>query len=147
MIGALLAICLADPHGCVVVDPTRMSFSAYRAGRLVRTGKAVSGRPRCVEDTRKSCRTPRGLHTVSAVFGRGKRSRIYPLDCTDHRRCGARMYYYMRFGPNGEGLHGSDQMGANANVSHGCVRLHTADARWLRLNLVRPGVKVLIRPY
>jgi lipoprotein-anchoring transpeptidase ErfK/SrfK len=54
----------------------------------------------------------------------------------------------------GQGLHGSYEV-VRANVSHGCVRLHVDDARWLRYNFVDGpnmsngyrGTKVIIRPY
>lgn len=143
----LLATCLSATMGCVVVDADHMSYAAYRGTQLVRSGKAVSGSRRCSDAPSRDCRTPSGLHTVSMTYGYSKRSDRYPVTCRNFRVCGARMYYYMRFGRDGEGLHGSDDINVTRNASHGCVRLHKEDARWLNRNLVRRGTRVLVLPY
>ena len=55
------------------------------------------------------------------------------------------MPYCMYF-HGGQALHGSYEV-VNGNISHGCVRLHVNDARWLRFNFAEPGTKVIIKPY
>ncbi len=45
-----------------------------------------------------------------------------------------------------QALHGSYEL-ANANISHGCVRMHVSDARWLRYNFAQVGTLVIIKSY
>ena len=55
------------------------------------------------------------------------------------------MPYCMYFHGN-QALHGSHET-ADANISHGCVRLHVGDAEWIRFNFANVGTKVIIKPY
>jgi lipoprotein-anchoring transpeptidase ErfK/SrfK len=47
-----------------------------------------------------------------------------------------------------QALHGvPDSEVADANLSHGCVRMHVADAEWLRYNFVNIGTPVIVKSY
>ena len=140
---ALSLIC-TDKH--LIVDLNKMVWTAYACGQVVRTGEAIGGRAYCPENRKKSCKTPDGTFTVYAKHGYGYRSGKYPVDCQNRRICGARMYYFMPFHRAGIGLHGSDMM-VGRNESHGCVRLHKQDAKWLNQNFVEVGTKIIILPY
>lgn len=133
----------------VVVDLNQHKWFAYENAQLVRSGKAIGGRKRCI-DQPKSCKTPIGTFYVSRKYGYNKRSIKYPLGCCVGRHCKprcARMYYAMVFGPDGEALHGSDEINVDFNASHGCVRLHKEDAMWLNKEFVEVGTKVIVLPY
>ena len=61
---------------------------------------------------------------------------------------------YCMFFNGGQALHGSSDIQFD-NISHGCIRLHVDDAKWLRYQFVEaPGVannyrgtKVVIKSY
>ena len=61
---------------------------------------------------------------------------------------------YCMFFNGGQALHGSNQV-VRANASHGCVRVHVSDAKWLRYHFVEGpsaanfyhGTKIIIKPY
>jgi len=53
---------------------------------------------------------------------------------------------YCMFFNGKQGLHGSNQV-VRGNVSHGCVRLHVGDAKWIRFNFATIGTKVIVKPY
>lgn len=86
------------------------------------------------------------LHVLEC--GAGCRSRKFPVG-----RGGAPMPYCIYF-HNDQALHGSHQV-VRKNVSHGCVRLHIKDAKWLRFNFAEEptsskgplGTIVIIKPY
>lgn len=130
----------------IVVDLNKLKFYAYDNNNvLVREGKAVGGRKKCI-DQNKSCKTPQGVFTILKKYGYNKRSIKYPLGCKG-KTC-ARMYYFSKFHPEGIGLHGSDEINVNFNASHGCVRLHKENARWLNLNFIKVNqTKVIVLPY
>lgn len=124
----------------VIVDPRVHAWGAYSAdGTLIRSGMASAGSNYC-RDIRRPCRTRTGSFRIHSLGSRGCKSTRYPLP-----RGGAPMPYCMYFNGN-QGLHGSHEV-ANANISHGCVRMHVQDAEWLRFNFVNMGTKVIVRPY
>jgi L,D-transpeptidase catalytic domain len=131
-----------SPQGekVIIIDPRIHAFGAYTAsGELVRTGMVTAGNYYC-RDIRRGCKTKAGTFRIYSLGGPGCRSSKYPLP-----RGGAPMPYCMFF--NGaQGLHGSYEV-VYGNVSHGCVRMHVPDARWLRYNFVNHGTKVIVRPY
>ncbi len=124
----------------IIVDPRAHNFGAYDAsGTLLRSGVATAGSDWC-RDLHRRC------HTRSGTF------RIYTLgspSCISHKfplpRGGAPMPYCMFFN-GGQGLHGSYEVVAG-NISHGCVRLHVDDARWIRYNFATIGTKVIVKSY
>ncbi len=124
----------------VIVDPRVHRWGAYDAsGNLIREGMASAGSGWC-RDLGRSCHTSVGTFRVHSLGGSGCVSSKFPLG-----RGGAPMPYCMYFNRN-QALHGSYEV-ADANISHGCVRLHVDDAEWLRFNFVRMGTKVIIKPY
>lgn len=139
-----------DPPGekVIIVNPNVHAWAAYDAnGSFVRGGVATSGSNYC-PDIHRRCHTKSGSFRIYSLGGPGCKSSKYPIP-----RGGAPMPYCMFFNGS-QGLHGSYEV-ADANLSHGCVRLHVEDARWLRYDFVDGpnssnnyrGTKVIVRPY
>lgn len=132
----------------IIIDPNIHQFGAYTAnGDLVRSGTVTAGGNWC-RDIHRPCRTKAGSFRIFSLGSSSCRSHKYPLP-----RGGAPMPYCMFF--NGrQGLHGSNEV-VRGNISHGCVRMHVGDAKWLRFNFVEGpgshngyrGTKVIVRPY
>lgn len=124
----------------IVVNPRKHAFGAYDAkGNLVRTGLATAGGSWC-RDIHKPCRTTMGIFRIKSLGDSDCISSKFPVG-----EGGAPMPYCMFFN-GGQGIHGSYQV-VDANVSHGCVRVHVEDAEWLRYNFANVGTKVVIMPY
>lgn len=132
----------------IIVDPNIHAFGAYTAsGQLVRTGMVTAGNSYC-RDIHRGCRTRSGTFHIYSLGGPGCKSHKYPLP-----HGGAPMPYCMFFNGS-QGLHGSYEV-VYGNISHGCVRMHVDDARWLRYSFVEGpnssngyrGTKVIVRPY
>ncbi len=131
-----------DGYGenAIVVYPHVHAWGAYDAeGNLVRAGEATAGSSWC-RDTHRPCRTKVGSFRIETLGSHGCKSSIYPLP-----RGGAPMPYCMFFNHN-QALHGSYEV-VDGNASHGCVRLHVEDAKWIRYNFATIGTKVVIKPY
>ena len=132
----------------IIIDPRIHAFGAYDAnGNLLRSGMATAGNSWC-RDIHRPCRTRSGSFRIYTLGGPGCKSHRYPLP-----HGGAPMPYCMFFNGN-QGLHGSYEV-VYGNISHGCVRLHVDDARWLRFDFVEGpngsngyrGTRVIVRPY
>jgi hypothetical protein len=142
--GAPLPEKLSTLEKVVLVDPNHHFWGAYsNQGRLVRWGIATTGAKQC-RDQEGSCQTSYGTF------------RIYSLgseSCVSRKYDGAAMPYCMFFN-GGEALHGSSDI-QFSNASHGCVRVHISDAKWLRYHFVEgpnlknnyKGTKIIILPY
>jgi len=131
-----------DPPGekLVLVDPVEHAWGAYDAsGRLIRSGVASTGKDWC-DDMGEECHTSVGSFRVRSLGSASCTSPSFPIP-----NGGAPMPYCMYFTPY-QALHGSYEVG-RANLSHGCVRMRVADARWLRYNFVEIGTLVVIKPY
>jgi hypothetical protein len=125
----------------ILIDPNVHAWGAYQNGNLVKAGLAVAGADYC-PDIGRRCHTGVGSFRVQSLGAPGCKSTIYPRP-----RGGAPMPYCMFFNKN-QAMHGEYEGGlAEANLSHGCVRMHTPDAEWLRYNFVNVGTKVVVRPY
>lgn len=122
-----------------IFDPRRHRWYAYSNGRLIASGVAAGGAGYC-RDIKRSCRTPVGHFRISRKGGANCRSGTYPKP-----RGGARMDYCMFFSKY-YAIHGSNSVPA-ANVSHGCIRVKPAAARWLHRNFLSIGTKVIVRSY
>jgi len=132
----------------IIVDPSIHKWAAYNEdGKLVKTGVATAGSNYC-RDLGKPCRTKVGKFRIQSLGDAGCKSRTFPLG-----RGGAPMPYCMYF-HGGQALHGSNEV-VYGNISHGCVRLHVKDARWIRFNFAEEpnsnneglGTIVIIKPY
>lgn len=124
----------------VMVDPTVHAWGAYdSSGDLIKAGIATAGSDWC-PDIGRACHTKPGSFRVASLGTPECKSSLYPRP-----HGGAPMPYCMFFNGN-QGLHGSYQT-AEANLSHGCVRLKVADAEWLRYNFVTVGTRVVVKPY
>ncbi len=124
----------------IVVNPRTHVWAAYAEnGKLVRAGLATAGAKWC-PDIGRSCRTKTGVFRIQSLGSSDCVSRIYPVG-----EGGAPMPYCMFFN-GGQGIHGSNHL-AEANISHGCVRISVRDAEWLRYNFARVGTKVIVKSY
>lgn len=134
----------------IIVDPNIHQWGAYAPdGSLMRTGLATAGSDWC-RDIHRRCHTKAGSFRIHSLGSRGCISHKFPLP-----RGGAPMPYCMYFN-GGQALHGSPSGEVvYGNISHGCVRLHVEDAKWLRFDFVDGpnssngyrGTKVIIKPY
>lgn len=134
----------------IVVNPRKHAWGAYNAdGELVAYGLASAGANYC-QDIKKPCRTKTGTYRIYAMGDQRCYSARFPLP-----NGGAPMPYCMYFNRN-QALHGSPAGSVvRDNISHGCVRMHVADAKWLRYHFVEgptednayEGTKVIILSY
>lgn len=124
----------------IIVNPNVHAWGAYDAsGNLIRGGIATSGSDWC-PDLHRRCHTKSGSFRIQSLGAASCKSHIFPIP-----HGGAPMPYCMFFN-GGQGLHGSYEV-ADANLSHGCVRLHVDDAEWIRFNFANVGTKVIVKPY
>jgi len=124
----------------IVVDPRVHAWGAYSAeGTLIRAGLATAGAKWC-DDIGRPCRTKTGVFRIQSLGDRDCISNKFPVDVG-----GAPMPYCMYFN-GGQALHGSNEV-REANVSHGCVRIHVQDAEWLRFDFASIGTKVIVMSY
>lgn len=125
----------------VVVSPRAHQWGAYDSqGRLVKSGVASAGADYC-PDMDSQCHTSVGTYRIRSLGGAGCTSPSFPVP-----RGGSPMPYCMYFTPY-QALHGYPHISSSRNASHGCVRMPTSDARWLRYNFVRLGTPVRIESY
>lgn len=125
----------------IVIDPHVHAWGAYSAqGKLIRAGLATAGAKWC-EDIGRPCRTKTGVFRIQSLGDSDCISNKFPVD----EGGGAPMPYCMYFN-GGQALHGSHEL-AEANLSHGCVRIHVQDAQWLRFEFANIGTKVIVKPY
>jgi len=124
----------------IIVDPNKHTWKAFSEnGKLVKSGLATAGNRWC-GDIGRPCKTKSGVFHVYSLGSSNCVSKKFPVGIG-----GAPMPYCMYFN-GGQGIHGSHEV-VPGNISHGCVRVHVSDARWLRYNFVRVGTKVVIKPY
>lgn len=131
---------MAHNEKVIIVDPRKHTWKAFSAdGKLLRSGMATAGSHWC-SDIGRPCRTRVGTFRIHTLGGANCKSSKFPVG-----RGGAPMPYCMFFN-GGQGLHGSHEV-VYGNISHGCVRLHVNDARWIRFNFATIGTKVIVKPY
>lgn len=132
----------------IYIDPANHFYGAYNGnGKLIRWGIATTGATSCRGEA-SSCRTHVGQFRLYSLGNENCTSSKYPFPTG-----GAPMPYCMFF-VNGEAIHGSDDV-TFANASHGCVRVHLSDAKWLRYHFAEGpskknnyhGTKVIIGHY
>jgi len=139
--GARLPQTIDTAEKTIVVDPRVHAWGAYEGGRQVYAGNASAGADWC-GDIHRPCHTHTGSFRIQSLGGPDCVSKIFPVGIG-----GAPMPYCMFFN-NGQALHGvpSSEVG-EGNFSHGCVRMHVADAEWIRYNFADIGTKVIVKPY
>lgn len=132
----------------IIVDPHEHVWGAYNAnGKLIRWGIATAGAQYC-RDVKGSCRTTKGYFRIYSLGGANCISHKYPFPDG-----GAPMPYCMYFN-GGQALHGSHSVEFD-NISHGCIRIHIDDAKWLRHHFVEgpntvnyfKGTRIIIGSY
>jgi hypothetical protein len=124
----------------IIVNPRVHAWAAYNdAGALVRGGQATAGSSWCA-DLGRPCQTRSGSFHIVSLGSSACKSSKFPRP-----NGGAPMPYCMFFN-HGQALHGSYEV-VDANVSHGCVRLHVQDAEWIRFNFASVGTKVVVLSY
>jgi len=132
----------------IVVNPAEHAWGAYSAnGKLMRWGIATAGADSC-KDMKGSCRTKTGVFRIYSLGSSNCVSSKFPLG-----QGGASMPYCMYFNGS-QALHGSYEV-EYGNSSHGCVRIHVDDAKWLRYHFVEApnaanqyrGTQVIIKSY
>ena len=128
--GAPLAEHISPPaEKLIVVHPNDHVWGAYSPkGKLIRWGIATAGSHSC-SDSDQSCKTKTGNFRIYSLGNESCVSKKYPLPSG-----GAAMPYCMFFSA-GQALHGSSEV-EFGNISHGCVRIHIDDAKWLRYHFV-----------
>jgi lipoprotein-anchoring transpeptidase ErfK/SrfK len=130
----------AQGEKVIIVDPKIHRWGAYSStGILLRAGLASAGSKWC-SDLGRPCRTKAGVFRINSLGNQDCVSSRYPIDVG-----GASMPYCMYFNGN-QALHGSNEL-AEANISHGCVRMSVQDAEWLRFDFARVGTKVVVKSY
>ena len=119
----------------IVVDTRARRVHVFAAGQLVKSFAAVVGAP--------ATPTPKGDFFVEETVAVASTAVGYPYALA----LSARSNVLQEFdgGPGQIALHGLDNVGGvlGTAVSHGCVRLDTADISWLAKN-IDPGVPVTI---
>jgi hypothetical protein len=125
----------------VLVSPQLHQWGAYDAqGNLIRSGVASTGADYC-PDMGSPCHTREGMFRIRSLGDADCKSPTFPLP-----KGGGPMPYCMYFN-SAQALHGYPHVDPTRNASHGCVRMRTEDARWLRYNFVQLGTLVEIAPY
>jgi lipoprotein-anchoring transpeptidase ErfK/SrfK len=123
-----------------VFDPQVHRWYAYENGELIRSGIASGGRGFC-SDSHHRCHTPVGVYSVLRKGGSDCKSTIYPMP-----HGGAPMPYCMFFSKF-YAIHGSNELSATSNISHGCIRIQPEAARWLNEEFLNVGSRVVVKPY
>ena len=112
----------------LAVNTTRRLVTVYLSGRIVRTFKAVVGKP--------STPTPTGQFFVEESIA----LRSYDVGAPFALALSARSSVLQEFdgGPGQIALHGLDNVGGTPGtaVSHGCIRLEDSAMRWLAARIV-----------
>lgn len=133
-----------DPTGksFFIFSPRKLAWGAYAAdGELMGYGRASGGSNWC-KDVGRPCRTPKGEFSIRSKGVYDCRSGKYPKP-----KGGAHMPYCMFFLPN-YAIHGAPPASVpNRNASHGCIRVTTNAARWLRDYFIHIGTKVKVTSY
>lgn len=123
-----------------IFNPKTQQWKAISSsGQVVRTGHGSAGRAYC-PDIHRGCRTPTGTFHVIGKQGASCKSSRYPVG-----RGGSPMPYCMYFTKN-YAVHGSYEV-PNYNASHGCIRIHPSDAKWLYNHFMTIGTTVVVKPY
>ncbi|MBV9576830.1 MAG: L,D-transpeptidase [Gammaproteobacteria bacterium] len=134
----------------ILVDPHVHAWGAYTAaGQLIHWGIATAGADWC-KDIQQPCRTKTGVFRIYSMGDSDCISTRFPVP-----KGGAPMPYCMYFN-RFQALHGYPASHViRGNISHGCVRMHVNDAKWIRYEFAEgpnesnhyQGTLVIVRPY
>jgi lipoprotein-anchoring transpeptidase ErfK/SrfK len=125
-----------------IFSPRVHQWAVYDgSGKKVRSGVGNGGANYC-RDIKRGCHTPTGNFSIIAKRGASCKSSLYPIK--KGKRGGAHMPYCSFFSKN-YAIHGYAHL-TNANVSHGCIRVHTGDAAWIQSYLPM-GSRVIVKSY
>lgn len=143
----LLSVCLAVSVNAtptsgkvIVVNPKVLSWTAYKDGKIIRSGRASLGKNYC-PDVKRSCRTVTGTFRIYSKGGPSCISHKYPLKTHGGAKTPYCMHFYKSFA-----LHGSNDV-PNRNASHGCIRVPVGDARWLNQEFADYGTRIIVKSY
>jgi lipoprotein-anchoring transpeptidase ErfK/SrfK len=119
----------------IVINLAGRRVTAYRDGRVVRTFRAVVGKP--------STPTPSGHFFVEETLRMAPGEPGGPFALATSARSDVLQEF--EGGPGQVALHGRDNLGGTLGTaeSHGCVRLDTASIDWL-VARIEPGTPVTI---
>ncbi|PIZ04250.1 MAG: L,D-transpeptidase [Gammaproteobacteria bacterium CG_4_10_14_0_8_um_filter_38_16] len=125
-----------------IFSPKDLGWGAYSAdGILVGYGRASGGSDWCKQLGRQ-CHTPIGVFSIRSKGSYDCVSGKYPLPTG-----GAHMPYCMFF-LNNYAIHGAPpEYVPSHNASHGCIRITTRAAKWLRDHFIRIGTRVKVTSY
>ena len=131
-----------SPQGerAFIFSPKLQRWAAYdKYGYKVAGGIGNGGADFCAE-TNEPCRTPVGKFRITRKKGVECESSQFPIG-----EGGSPMPYCMFF-KAGNAIHGSPTI-STVNSSHGCIRIYTKAAKWLNLNFLDKGTRVITLPY
>lgn len=123
-----------------IFDPKQHKWYALEDGRVIKSGVASGGADYC-SDVKRACRTPSGTYKVILKRGADCRSSRYPLG-----KGGAPMGYCVFFSKY-YAIHASNNVPADRNASHGCIRVKNEAAKWLNQDFLQVGDTVIVKPY
>jgi len=130
----------------ILVDLNVLAWGAYKYGTLVHWGMANGGSKRCTDSGKLTCKTHPGTWKIIRKGGYITKSQLYPLDCSNKKKCGFPMYYFQQFHADGTGLHGAKNL-PGYNASHGCVRLTKEDSWYLNKVFTNQKTLIIIKDY
>lgn len=137
---ALPSLISAPGEKVIVFDPREHAWGAYLPdGRLLRQGLASGGKDWC-KDMHQPCHTHVGSFRIRSLGSAKCVSPSFPVP-----KGGSPMPYCMYYSRE-QALHGSYNV-VSGNISHGCIRVHVNDAKWIRNNFAELGTLVVVRPY
>lgn len=126
-----------------IFDPNYHAWAIYDAeGHRVDTGNASGGKAYC-PDLDAPCETIVGTFKVIKKGDASCISHTFPLKTHG----GAPTPYCMYFSDQGYAIHGSYELPADDNESHGCIRVNPVAAKWLSQNFMTLGTTVIVLPY
>jgi len=133
----------------IIVDLNIFAWAAYQNHKLLKWGSAVGGIGRCKETGKYECKTPVGIWKVIRKGPAVSKSQLYPVECEDKSICGHPLYHLIQFHPNGSEIHGDKTIGTGmGNISHGCVRVHREDSKWLNKEFAETNKTIIkVLPY
>ena len=130
-----------EKENVFIFSPNEHTWAVYdKGGMRVGLGKATGGKDFC-PDMQEECRTVEGRFRVFRKEDKECTSKTFPID----EGGGAPMPYCMFF-HKGYAIHGSANV-SNLNISHGCIRVSKAAAKWISKYYIHEGSYVYVLPY